>query len=176
MLQPESHGTMPDTLKATETGDFKLAMRHLAAAVTIVCGFHDDAPAGLLATAVCSVSVSPPTLLACINRSARSFSAIEKSGHFSVNVLDETQGEAARAFLSLQGADRFKLFEWSRLVTGAPAIKGSIAVFDCEVLQTIDVETHAVLIGRTLATRVNPGGKPLLYFNGEYRRLGSNND
>jgi flavin reductase (DIM6/NTAB) family NADH-FMN oxidoreductase RutF len=156
---------------ADEADRFKRAMRRLAAAVTIVSTVKDGEPAGLLATAVCSVSVAPPTLLACINRSARSHAAIEKSGVFCVNVLGEHQIEAARNFLSVEGADRFKFFRWSRLATGAPAIDGAVAVFDCEVTQAISAETHTVLIGRTLSVKANDAASPLLYFEGGYRAL-----
>jgi flavin reductase len=156
---------------ADEADRFKSAMRRLAAAVTIVSTVNDGEPAGLLATAVCSVSVAPPTLLACINRSARSHAAIEKSGIFCVNVLGEHQIEAAQNFLSVEGADRFRFFKWSRLVTGAPAIDGAVAVFDCEVAQAVAAETHTVLIGRTLSVRADEGVAPLLYFEGGYRAL-----
>lgn len=154
-----------------DTRVFKQAMRQLAAAVTVVSTLRDGNPVGLLATAVCSVSIEPPTLLACINRSARSFAAIESSGYFCINVLEETQQASARAFLSLEGSDRFTLFEWSTLATGAPAIKGAIATFDCVIDQAIPAETHMILIGRVVAVRAAADAAPLVYFDGNYRGL-----
>ena len=151
---------------------FKQGMRHLAAAVTLVSTLRDDGtPAGLLATAVCSVSVTPPTLLACINRTARSHAAIETSGYFCVNVLERSQDDAARSFLAADVAERFKLFRWTSLETGAPAIEGALVAFDCKVIQAIPAETHTILIGRVVASRVAAAGEPLLYYRGGYAGL-----
>jgi flavin reductase (DIM6/NTAB) family NADH-FMN oxidoreductase RutF len=152
--------------------EFKRGLRQLAAAVTVVSTLREDGvPAGLLATAVCSVSVTPPTLLACINRTARSFSAIEASGYFCVNVLERGQLEAARQFLSLDHDERFRLFKWSGLETGAPAIDGALVIFDCKVVQAIPAETHMILLGRVTASRIASEGVPLLYFSGDYAGL-----
>ena len=66
---------------------FKLGMRGLAAAVNIVTAAHAGHRYGMTATAVCSVSAEPPTVLACINKSTATHAAIVKSEAFCINVL-----------------------------------------------------------------------------------------
>lgn len=157
---------------AISRDEFKLGMRRLAAAVTIVSTLREDgSPAGLLATAVCSVSVEPPTLLACINQSARSRRAIEAAGFFCINVLARSHHDAARRFLSVDVDERFKLFDWSALLTGAPAIEHALVNFDCRVVQAIPAATHMILLGRVVASRTAEAGDPLLYHAGDYTRL-----
>ena len=45
---------------------YKLGMRTLAAAVNIITSIHSGHRYGMTATAVCSVTADPPTLLVCI--------------------------------------------------------------------------------------------------------------
>jgi flavin reductase (DIM6/NTAB) family NADH-FMN oxidoreductase RutF len=156
--------------------DFKTGMRRLAAAVNIIAAAHDGAPAGLLATAVCSVCAEPPTLLVCVNRSARSYAAIRDSGAFCVNLLAQDQAGLARSFLDLEGAERFSACRWTTLKTAAPAIEGALANFDCEITETVQAGTHTVFLGRVVAMRTSAARAPLLYFDGAYAGLAEDGD
>jgi flavin reductase (DIM6/NTAB) family NADH-FMN oxidoreductase RutF len=162
-------------MKSTQVNpnDFRHGMRHLAAAVNIVSTRNSGMPWGLLATAVCSVSDDPPTLLVCVNRSARSYAAIAECGRFCINVLERNQLDVARRFLSLDGPSRFELFGWNTLVTGAPAIDSALINFDCEVVNAVEAGTHMVFIGAVVATRRACEGEPLIYFNGDYASVKS---
>lgn len=156
--------------------EFKNGMRRLAAAVNIISACSDGQPAGLLATAVCSVCAEPPTLLVCLNRSARSYAAISESGRFCVNLLAQEQSEMARRFLELEGADRFSACRWTTLKTGAPAIDGALVNFDCEITETVQAGTHTVFLGRVVAVRTTEAGEPLLYFDGDYAGLAAEHE
>lgn len=151
--------------------EFKQGMRRLAAAVNIVSTLEDGHPGGMLATAVCSVSADPPSLLACVNRGSRTYGALVQSGAFCVNVLSDDQLGLARNFLSLKGPDRFNLCGWRSLVTGSPAIDDAMINFDCEISSSFDVGSHNIIVGRVVAVRRRSNGTPLLYFEGDYRNL-----
>ena len=71
-----------------EIDQFKAGMRRLAASVNVITTRTPDGQrSGLTATAVCSVSATPPTLLVCVNRSGNSHAVLTSSGVFAVNVL-----------------------------------------------------------------------------------------
>ena len=146
-------------------------MRRLAASVCLITTLNEDGSRnGLTATAVCSLSASPPTLLCCLNRSSNSFAAIEKAGLFAVNVLSTDDRAIADHFAtSLAGSDKFGLGEWTTLDTGAPVLASAIAAFDCKLVNVVAVGTHGVLIGEVQALALHPEGvKPLLYVDGAY--------
>ncbi|MFA6264105.1 MAG: flavin reductase family protein [Pseudolabrys sp.] len=151
--------------------EFKQGMRRLAAAVNIVSTLEEGRPGGMLATAVCSVSAEPPSLLACVNRGSRTYSALIQSGAFCVNVLADDQLALARNFLSRKGADRFDMCGWSTLVTGSPAIDDAMINFDCEISGSFDAGSHNIIVGHVVAVRRRSNGTPLLYFEGDYRNL-----
>lgn len=150
---------------------FKQGMRHLAAGVTMITTFDAGQPHGLVATAVCSVSAEPPTLLVCINRSGGTHDAIARSERFCVNVLESEQGVVAQRFLAAERDQRFNVCAWTTLATGAPVIEGCLASFDCRVANALQSGTHTVFFGHVVAVRAAPGGPPLVYHNGTYATL-----
>src|SRR5579872_2077682 len=122
-------------MKVSDAEAFRSGMRHLAAHV---CLITTSAPGGdrlgLTATAVCSVSADPPTLLCCVNRQIAPFAAIRESGIFAVNVLGVEDRELAERFASeIQGEERFDIGAWTAMSTGAPVLESALATFDCRL-------------------------------------------
>lgn len=151
---------------------FLEAMRRLSAAVCIVTTEHMGQRFGLTATAVCSLSADPPKLIACVNRTARAEAPIRESGRFCVNVLGEHQQAHARRFAGNQShTERFAEGVWRSLHTGAPALEGAVASFDCSVAEAWNGDTHTVFVGLVHAVAVT-ALPPLLYADGAYAALG----
>lgn len=146
-------------------------LRRFAAGVTVITSVNDaGAPVGMTATAFSSVSLDPPMVLVCVNATARTRHAIEGSTGYGVNILAEDQGAIARQFAS-QVADKFDGVAWRNGTTGVPLIEGALATLECRVAQAVEAGTHVVYIGSVLGGE-DPGGDPLLYFDGAYRTLG----
>jgi len=152
--------------------DFKIGMRQVASSVAIVTSRFGEIRNGLTATAVCSVSAEPPTMLACINRSASAEAIIAESGNFAINFLAEDQHEIARLFSKskLAADQRFGEGHWLSMVTGAPILDGAVASFDCEVEERIPAASHHIYIGRVVAVASN-SQNALLYRDGLFRKL-----
>ena len=156
---------------AADSGLYKQGMRRLASGVTVIATEHRGERSGLLSTGVASVSAEPPVLLACINRSASSHDPIAHSGRFCVNVLQQGDEELAGRFSSSRYREgRFAGREWRRLATGAPALVGCLASFDCVVTRALTAETHTVFFGSVVDVRLwSEVIEPLLYWDGSYR-------
>lgn len=149
---------------------FRNLMRHQAGAVTIIAVGKAGARTGLTATAMCSLTDSPPTILVCVNRNASAHKPIQKAKCFGVNVLALEQQALAKRFSSkqLEGEARFDKDDWETLATGAPILKGTIASLDCELVAEHEVETHSIFIGRVKDGRFSEKHEPLLYFRGDF--------
>ena len=154
---------------AADPADFKEGMRQLAAGVTIVTTAVGERRNGLTATAVCSLSAEPPTLLACVNREAGAHAPTLLSRVFCVNVLGAKHLDLATQFASSSRVpERFSTGTWGTLATGAPVLMDALASFDCLLGQTLKAETHTVLVGRVQAVRIDPAAQPLLYSRGAF--------
>ncbi|MFK8250630.1 flavin reductase family protein [Ancylobacter terrae] len=152
-----------------DAGAFRTAMRELAAGVTVVTASGADGPRGLTATAVCSVSADPPTLLVCVNRATEGHAAIRAAGFFCVNVMAHEHRGLAEHFAGrsgLHGAERFAHGAWGRLVTGAPVLEDALVAFDCRVVETLERGTHTVFLGAVVATRAAAPERPALVWRG----------
>jgi flavin reductase (DIM6/NTAB) family NADH-FMN oxidoreductase RutF len=77
---------------------FKEAMRRLAASVCVITAQDDNGPHGCTATAVCSLSAEPPSLLCCLNKTSRTSLAISSARTFAVNVMALPDMEIANIF------------------------------------------------------------------------------
>jgi len=161
-----------DTKQETsmDQAKFRNLMRHQAGAVTIIAVGKTGNRTGLTATAMCSLTDSPPTVLICVNKNASAHAPIKAMGAFSVNVLAQAQQELARRFSTkkLEGEARFDADDWETLATGAPVLKGTIASLDCQLVAEHEVETHSIFIGRVKDGRFHEDLPPLLYFRGDF--------
>lgn len=87
--------------------EFREAMARLASAATIVTTDGVAGRRGMAATAVTSVTDTPPTLLVAVNRSARSYALIRSNGVFAVNVLSARNADFVKDFTSSETSDPF---------------------------------------------------------------------
>ncbi|TCU06094.1 flavin reductase family protein [Rhizobium sullae] len=164
------HSAGQQDLTECSRDDFRMAMRKLIGGVALICTNSGNRPYGMTATAVCSVSADPPTLLVCLNRKGSTCSAVSESGAFSVNLLGPENVELASTFASAPAdlQDRFSVGEWTMLKTGAPILQNSSASFDCEVVEELDSGSHRIFIGQVRAVSRSQDDKALGYFAGGF--------
>lgn len=155
--------------------DHRYGMRHFAVGVCIITARDEENRAGLTATAVCSVTADPPRLVVFVNKNVAANQVILDSGALCVNVLAGEQEEVAKAFAGMlegvHGDARFEHGQWHNLTSGAPALDGSLANFDCRVVKVFDESTHHAFLCEVLATRERNDGEALIYLNGGFRRI-----
>ncbi len=156
----------------TDAAEFRDAMSRVITAVHVVTSDGSAGRAGLTASAIASVSDSPPTVLVCLNGSSKSAARLIANGVFCINTLGADDQEIATTFAG--GTDlphhrRFERGHWDILATGAPALTSAIACFDCRVTDLRRVATHDILIGEVLRVRALVSGHPLAYVDRAYR-------
>ena len=157
-----------------EDAIFRSAMRRLASGVTIVATNWEGEKSGLTATAVCSLALSPPRVLASINMAGMTYGLLAKSRCMSVNLLAEDHSELARRFAARRdesGEDRFAIGSWQTRITGAPVLADALAGLDCRVTEIIPLDTHAILIGVVEDVLFGKSRAPLINFEGSYTSL-----
>jgi flavin reductase (DIM6/NTAB) family NADH-FMN oxidoreductase RutF len=158
----------------TEAARFKQGMRSLAGAVCVITSSRHGRRHGMTATAVCSATADPPTVLVCVNRATATHGAIAESGLFCVNVLRHEDRDLSGQFSGAQKADeRFRDERWTTLATGAPVLLNALVSFDCRVVNSLDHGTHTIFLGEVKQLQIGRKGKPLLYSEGQYAKLAS---
>lgn len=157
-----------------EKSDFRAAMARLGAAVNLVTTRTADGPYGMVASAVCSVSDDPASMLVCVNRNARGNRFFRESGIMCLNVLAADQRERSTIFTdpSIPSAQRFADdSHWNVLETGAPVLSGALASLDCRITNTVEAGTHTIFLGEVVAMCLGDLRGGLMYFDRDYHRL-----
>lgn len=150
---------------------YRNGMSRLGTSVSVVTTLSGGKRYGFTASAVCSVSDTPATLLVCINRGSSSFPAFEGSRYFCVNTLMPGQEEISDVFGGRRpSSDRFAHGEWGDGLTGVPVLANASVSFECELTNAVDEATHRVLFGRVIDIRENEERATLLYCMRRYLR------
>ena len=153
---------------------YREAMSRLGAAVNIITTAGAECDLGFTASAVCSVTDDPPTLLVCMNRSSKSNPAFVAAKILCVNVLSPDHQELSAPFAGagdLPMAERFGLAKWLRLATGSPVLENAAAAFDCTIDQIIDVGSHSVFFCGVKAIHLGPNSSGLIYHGRAYHKI-----
>ena len=164
----------PGPLTTVAPLEFREAMARLGAAVHVVTTAGLAGKSGFTATAVCSVSDAPPTLLVCLNRRSNSAPVLAQNGVFCINTLPASDEKLADLFAGRSGVhleERFAQGEWLTLKTGCPVLASAVIAFDCRTMETRAVGSHNVVFGAVEAVRIGLPGPALVYHDRAYKPL-----
>jgi flavin reductase (DIM6/NTAB) family NADH-FMN oxidoreductase RutF/DNA-binding GntR family transcriptional regulator len=149
-------------------------MGHFASGVTVITTMEGDEPRGTTASAVTSLSLEPPMLVACLNRDSQTARAVVASHRFGVNILSEDQADAATAF-ARSGGDKFGGVATTVGDTGVPLLDDALATLECRVVAAPVGGTHYVFLAE-VERAVARDGAPLTYFGGRFGRFSHADD
>ena len=150
--------------------EFRAVLGRFPSGVTIVTTKGaDDSDQGMTVSAFCSVSLEPPLVLICIEKSASVYEALTTAAGFAVNILSAKQEQIARRF-SIVDIDRFEGVGFTRSSSGCAILDDVLGVLECKRSALHDAGDHTIILGEVEATRVETG-TPLLYYRGGYAQL-----
>ncbi|TDT60094.1 NADH-dependent FMN reductase RutF [Kosakonia oryzendophytica] len=155
-----------------DTQSFRDAMACVGAAVNIITTDGPAGRAGFTASAVCSVTDSPPTLLVCLNRNASVWPVFRENQTLCVNTLAAGQEALSNLFGGKTAMpERFAAAEWQPGETGCPRLLGALASFDCLISQVTSVGTHDILFCQIVDIARQPVPEGLVWFDRRYHAL-----
>jgi flavin reductase (DIM6/NTAB) family NADH-FMN oxidoreductase RutF len=153
--------------------DFRQAMRGVASTIHIVTLLVDEAPKGMTATAVSSLSLNPPSLLVCMNESVSMHGAMACIDWFCVNVLSTRHIAVARTFSDSRLRDvRFETGEWSIDEQPAPRLADAQAAILCRRVGHHKFGTHSIFLGEVRKVWLHGAPDPLVYLDGAFQSPG----
>jgi len=150
-------------------GLFREVIGHFATGVTVITATHEGRRYGTTASAVSSVSLKPPMLLICMNEQSSTGQAVATSGRFAVNILSESQTDAAARF-GRKGVDKFQGLAVGLGLGDVPLLADALATLECRVVDQVTGGTHVVFLAEVDRATAREGA-PLAYFRGRFGRL-----
>lgn len=153
---------------------FRQAMAHLSAAVNVITTAGALGRCGITASAVCSVTDTPPTLLVCLNRSSAMHATFEGNSNICVNVLPGEHEMLAKHFAGqtqVPMEERFAWPIWDDGATGVPVLRDALASIQGRIVEMKEVGSHSVMFVEATQIRVRGDGDGLIYFNRTFHRI-----
>jgi len=152
-----------------DDAQFKLAMSHFASGVTIVTTEHEGTPYGMTVASFASLSLHPPLVLVCIEKSVKTHDAIGGARKFGVSILGQEQVDISGKFASKRD-DKFDGVDVTRGELGVPLIANAITTLECTVREALPGGDHTIFVGEVTNAQTRDG-VPLLYFRSAYREM-----
>ena len=152
--------------------DLKNAYARWATGVTIVTARSGDRVHGMTVSAFTEVSLDPPLVLVCADKSSNTHPLIAEGRVFAVNVLASDQHELSNLFASKKDEElRFVGLDYETGKTGAPLLTGTVATLDCRLDAAHEAGDHVIYVGEVVDVRLGER-EPLIFFDRGYRELG----
>jgi flavin reductase (DIM6/NTAB) family NADH-FMN oxidoreductase RutF len=153
------------------TAQTKLALRRLASAVAVVTCRAGETRHAMTATAVNAMSMQPPSMIVCVNRSTAFHAAISRASDFAINILHRGQVEISMGCGGkARGEDRFDYGAWGE-ETGVPVLTDAQACVVCSKEAKLDYGSHTIFVGRVASVGIQGEVDPLIYVDGKYTCL-----
>ena len=155
---------------ALDAREIRNVMGHFATGVTVITTSDiTGKPFGLTVNSFTSLSLNPPLVVVCVDKTVDCYSCFDESKVFAVNVLSEDQEELSRRFAT-KGIEKFAGIQWRMGECGSPLLDGVIGTIECKVTRSYEGGDHTIFLGEILSATAK-GDRPLLFFKGKYHRL-----
>jgi flavin reductase (DIM6/NTAB) family NADH-FMN oxidoreductase RutF len=158
----------PEDRLAAQT---KLALRRLASAVAVVTCRDEQTRHAMTAPAVNAMSMQPPSMIVCVNRSTAFHAAISRASDFAINILHRGQAQISMGCGGkAYGEDRFVSAAWNE-ENGVPVLPDAQARIVCAKQDRFDYGSHTIFLGRVTSVGIHGEVDPLIYVDGHYTGL-----
>jgi flavin reductase (DIM6/NTAB) family NADH-FMN oxidoreductase RutF len=152
-----------------DEGQFRNAMSHFASGVTVVTTEHDGKQYGMTVASFASLSLRPPLVLVCIEKSVQTHDAMALAGKFGVSILTSAQADVSNRFAS-KTDDKFNGIDVVRGESGVPLIANALTALECRITDQLPGGDHSIFVGEVVAITTTEGA-PLIYFRSGYREI-----
>ncbi|MFC9360283.1 flavin reductase family protein [Rhodococcus sp. NPDC057014] len=144
----------------------KQVNRQFVTGVTVITALDGDSPKGLAVNAFASISLDPPTVMVCVQRTSNTHDCLFRADHLAINILSTAQMDVVGKFAS-KSADKFADLDWRPGPYGSPLIERSSAQMEVEIRERLQASTHTVFICRVLHAAVTEQ-TPMIYSTGKF--------
>ena len=150
---------------------FRSVLGRFASGITVITAVDTDGhDVGMTASAFCSVSLQPPLVQACVDRTASMFQALQHAERFGVNVLAAEQEALSRRFAAVESSHRFEGIGYSRGENGVVLLDDALAHIECRMVSRVEAGDHMLFVGEVERATARDA-RPLLYYRGGYAQL-----
>lgn len=154
------------TITSPDLDTMKQVNRKFVTGVTVVTAMDEKTPRGLAVNAFASISLDPPTVMICVQRTSSTHDCLYTTDHLAINILSVDQLDVVNVF-SGKSPDKFEQVDWVPGPYGSPLIERSSAQMEVEIRERLQASTHTVFICRVLHAMASERAA-MVYSSGQF--------
>ena len=149
-------------------------MRSIPTSVVVVAAMSEEGARGMTAGSFASVSLDPPLVCFNVMRASRVHTVFLQASRFVISILSDRQAEIAIRFArsGLGAREQFHGVPHRLDPEGNPMLDGAIGWLSCLKRNVFDGGDHSIILGEVQAVTRGSSLPPLIYYEGEYRKVG----
>jgi flavin reductase (DIM6/NTAB) family NADH-FMN oxidoreductase RutF len=149
---------------------FRSVLGRFASGVTVLTTRSGNTDVGMTVSAFCSLSLQPPQVLACVDKTADMHELLPKGQHVVFNILSSSQEALSRRFSEEEGSQRFDGVGFSRDKHGVAVLDDVLAWIEGTIVAQHDGGDHSIFVAEVHGA-TSSDLRPLLYYRGGYAEL-----
>ena len=149
--------------------NFRQAMRRYIYSVSIMSNKDDNGNSNAITvSSVTSISMDPPSLLICINKTSRIHDSLQIGSKFCINLLKKDQEELSNICSDEESyEERFNNENWD--TEEIPFLSNAQANIFCKVDKLTSYHTHTIVVGLVENANHTNEISTLTYVDGKYK-------
>ena len=148
--------------------EYRTIAGHILSGVSVITTSDAGTWYGTTVSSITSLSLDPPMILVCVNRTSATCEAVTRTGRFTANILADAGGEDAARRFARKGDDKFAGLEnTATTAVGHPILPESLAWIEAEVENSMQGGTHTIFAARVIRAGTRSGA-PLAYYRGGF--------
>ena len=158
------------TERVVDPSTLKAAYGCFPSGVVAICAVREGTPVGIVASTFTSVSLEPPLVSVCVQRSSTTWPLLRDRARLGLSVLSAGHGTTCRQIAARTG-DRFAGVGWAATDDGAVLLDGAAAWLDTAIHEVLPAGDHELVLLRVHGVRSDPAVPPLVFHASNFRRL-----
>lgn len=153
-----------------DTSTFRRLRGRFASGIAIITARDGDRDVGMTVSSFCTVSVSPPLVLVCIDRAASMHDLLVRHPKLGISIISAEHEAHSRRFADRHGGCRFDGVPFSRGESNVMLLDNAMAHLECQLVRHHEAGDHTIFIAEVERGALGEG-RPLVYFRGSYAQL-----
>lgn len=153
-----------------DTETFRRLLSRFASGIAIITARDDDRDLGMTVSAFCSVSLSPPLVLVCVDRAASMHGVLLRHPKMGISIMASEHEGYCRRFADRKETHRFHGVSFARGESGVALLDDAMAHLECQLVQHCDAGDHTIFVAEVECGAMREG-QPIVYYRGQFAQL-----
>jgi flavin reductase (DIM6/NTAB) family NADH-FMN oxidoreductase RutF len=149
---------------------FRRLLSRFASGIAIITARDGESDVGMTVSAFCSVSLSPPLVLVCVDHGASMHDLLLQHPKLGINIMACEHEAHCRRFADKTETQRFDGVPCRRGESSVMLLDDAMAHLECQLVHHCEAGDHTIFIAQVERGAMHEG-RPLVFYGGQFAQL-----